>query len=233
LKALLVSRGVKVSGEVYEGFGATRRLSRDPLQCNSLLLPDATVVQLTDLAFHMAYIKHAMSWDALRQLRFMSQLRTPFSLELDESGDAVLFCNGGRVTEVSFPAPTSFYRQETKSGLPFLGNAVLQGTQWLSFPLLWQCDYACAGQPCQYCYSGGELEAATRRGRPLPRYPTPADVAGIVEFAIVEDSCADSIQITGGSTFDVRQEYEQIEAILRVIDERVGRASVKGDRSEQ
>ena len=47
---------------------------------------------------------------------------------------------------------TDFYQQKTTTGLPFLGNAVLQGTEWLSFQLLWKCDFACAGYPCQYCY---------------------------------------------------------------------------------
>ena len=100
LKALLVGRGVKVSQAVYEHFGSTHRLSRDPLQCNSILLPDATVVQLTDLAFHMNYIKQALSWDLLRQVRYMSQLWTPFTLDLEAGSGATLFFDGERVTQV-------------------------------------------------------------------------------------------------------------------------------------
>ncbi len=229
LKALLVSRGARVSGEVYKRFGRTHRLSPDPLQCNTLILPDGTIVQLTDLAFHMQYIRSAMSWSTLRQLRYLTQLQTPFSVELGDDGGVALFYNGRRVTPVSFPAPTDFYQQKTTSGLPYVGNAVLQGTQWLSFQLLWKCDYAWAGQPCQYCYSGGELRALAKRRRPAPTYPTPADVAEIARYAIVEEGCADSIQITGGSTFDVRAEYDLIERILSAMDQKVGRERIRGE----
>jgi hypothetical protein len=229
LKALIVSRGVKVSNEVYERFAGTSRLSRNPLECNTTLLPDGTVVQLTDLAFHMSYINQAMSWGALRQLRYMSQLRTPFRLALDERSDPAIFHNEEKVTQVGFPPPTDFYRQRTSTGIPFLANAVLQGTQWLSFQSLWKCDYACAGQPCQYCYSGGELHSIARRKKPLPRYPAPDDVAEIVEYAVCVERCADSIQITGGSTFDVREEYRGIADILRAMDERVGRENISGE----
>ena len=133
------------------------------------------------------------------------------------------------MTPVTFPAPTTFYEQKTASGLPFLGNAVLQGNQWLSFQLLWQCDYAIAGQPCQYCYSGGELESLGRRHRPLPHYPSLADVADIAEYALMREHCADSIQITGGSTFGVKREYEYIENLLGAIGDHVGRRNVKGE----
>lgn len=177
LKALVVSRGTRVSRDVYTRFGRTHRLSPDPLQCNSLILPDGTIVQLTDLAFHMQYIRSAMSWSTLKQLRYLTQLQTPFSVELDDGGEATLFHDGRRVTPVSFPAPTDFYKQRTTSGLPYVGNAVLQGTQWLSFQLLWKCDYAWAGQPCQYCYSGGELRALAGKRKPVPTYPGPEDVA--------------------------------------------------------
>ena len=69
LKVLLVTRGVKVSGRVYETFGRDCRLDPDPQTCNCLLLPDGTVVHLVDLAMHMAYIKKALSWEMLRNLR--------------------------------------------------------------------------------------------------------------------------------------------------------------------
>ncbi len=229
LKALLVSRGARVSKEVYQRFARTHRLSPNPLECNSLLLPDATVVQLTDLAFHMAYIRSAMSWSTLKQLRYTTQLRTPFSVELDAGEKAALFHRGVRVAPITFPPPTGFYRQKTRSGMPFLGNAVLQGHQWLSFQLLWKCDYACAGEPCQYCDAGGELQALANKKGPLPPYPSPQDVAEMVRYAVIEERCADSIQITGGSTFDVRSEYRGIERILAAIDQEVGQENINGE----
>ncbi len=229
LKALLVSRGVRVANRVYKKFGGRVRLSKNPLECNAIILPDATVVQLTDIGFHMDYIKSAISWSTLKQLKYFSQVRTDFRLDLDESGEPTLFFKNQKLTSVSFPRPTSFYNQKTSSGLPFLGNAVLQGTQWLSFHLLWQCDYACAGQPCQYCYSGGELDNLTRRGKKLPAYPTPEDVAEMVEYAVIRDKYVDSIQITGGSTFNVQSEADRIVSILNAINSRVGRENIKGE----
>ena len=98
----------------------------------------------------------------------------------------------------------------------------------MSFPLLWTCDYATAGAPCQYCYSGGELQTLARRHKTLPRYPTPQDVAEIVASA-VEAGDADSVQITGGSTFDTDGEYARIEQILHAVDRRIGRDRISGE----
>ncbi|HSW00605.1 MAG TPA: hypothetical protein VLI39_10565 [Sedimentisphaerales bacterium] len=55
LKALIVTQGIKVSQEVYERFGGTHRIYPDPLTCNCLILPDGTIVQMTDVALHMRY----------------------------------------------------------------------------------------------------------------------------------------------------------------------------------
>jgi hypothetical protein len=229
LKALLVSRGIKVSNKIYSDFRKKFRLSKNPLECNTIILPDETMVQMTDLAFHMEYIKSAISWDTLKQLKYMSQLKTPFRIDVDNDRNPAIFYNQQKVTNISFPKSTDFYNQSTKTGIPFLGNAVLQGTQWLSYQLLWKCDYACAGEPCQYCYSGGELDSLTKRNKKLPVYPTPEDIAEIAEYAIIKDKCADSIQITGGSTFNVQSEYDKIENILTAINRRVCRENIKGE----
>lgn len=229
LKALLVSRGVRVSAEVYKKFGRVARLSKNPLTCNSMVLPDNTIVQLTDLSFHMDYIHSAMTWDSLAQLKYLSQLQTNFSLKLDEAGEPAVYYKKQEITPVLFIAHSDFYEQKTSSGLPYLGNAVLQGTQWLSFPLLWKCDYALRGEPCQYCFSGGELASLAKRHKSLPKYPTPEDVAEIVEYAIFKEGCADSIQITGGSSFNDRAEIDAITSILRAIDRRVGLNYIEGE----
>lgn len=229
LKTLLVSRGVHVSGEVYSKFKDCVRLSVDPMQCNTVKLPDGTIVQLTDLSFHMSYIRSAMNWSALSQLRYLPHLKSDFALRLDESGRPLLYYMGAKVVEVEFVGRSEFYRQETSSGLPFLGNAVLQGTEWLSYQCLWKCDYAYMGEPCQYCFSGGELAALGRKRKRPPKYPTPEDVAEMAEYAILTEKCASSIQITGGSSFNDEAETTRIVAMLDAIDRRVGRKNISGE----
>jgi hypothetical protein len=229
LKALLISRGVKVSRKVYNKFSADFRLSTNPMECNTVILPDQTIVQLTDLSFHMEYIKSAISWNTIKQLKYLSQTRSDFRLDLDESGNPSIFYINQKVTTLTLPKPIEFYNQYTSTGIPYVGNAVLQGTEWLSFQMLWKCDYACAGEPCQYCYSGGELENLTKRKKNLPSYPTPEDVAEIVEYVVMKEKYANSIQITGGSTFNVQAECDKIKAILDAINKRVGRENIKGE----
>jgi len=57
LKTLLITKGIKVSGKIYSKFKNDFRLSNNPKECNTIILPDNTIVQLTDLAFHMNHIK--------------------------------------------------------------------------------------------------------------------------------------------------------------------------------
>lgn len=229
LKALLVSRGVRVCDEVYAKFADTARLSRNPLECNTIVLPDGMIIQLTDLSFHMEHIRSAISWNTVSQLKYLPQMKTDFTLKLDEGGGPAIYFKKQRITPVQFVDDSDFYQHKTSSGLPFLGNAVLQGMDWLSFPSLWKCDYALRGEPCQYCFSGGELASLSKRRKPLPRYPTPDDVAEIVEYAILKEKCANSIQITGGSSFDDCAEIETIKGILQAIDRRVGRKNIPGE----
>jgi hypothetical protein len=229
LKALIISRGIRVSSNVYKALAKTVRLFPDPLTCNSFLLPDGTNIQMTDLAFHMGYIRSAISWDMFKQLKYFTQLKTPFSLEMADAKTTILLYQNSKITEVRFPKYSEFYRQKTSSDLPFIGNAVLQGTEWLSFQCLWSCDYACAGEPCQYCYSGGIFESLTRKRKPLPRFPTPEDAAEIAEYAILKEKCARSIQITGGSTFNTQAECGRIKDYLNAIIQKVGRANISGE----
>jgi hypothetical protein len=229
LKAMLVSRGVRVSKEIYQKFNGTARLSKNPLECNSILLLDGTVIQLTDLSFHMEYISQSINWGMLKQLKYLSDLQTDFSLRLDANDNPSIYYKEQKITPVHLPEPSNFYKQKTSSGLPFLGNAVLQGSDWLSFPLLWKCDYAWEGQPCQYCFSGGELASLSKKKKPIPNYPTPEDVSEIVEYAMVKEHCANSIQITGGSMFDDKEELAVIKHILNAINKKVGRENIKGE----
>lgn len=228
LKALLVTRGLKVDGRVYREFAGRYRLHPDPLRCNTLLLPDGTVVQLTDLAFHMRYLRGVLSRETLAQLRYLPQLRTPFTLRVDADGQPAVLHDGTFVTRVTFPPATDFYDRTTSSGLPYAGNAVLQGREWVSFQCLWSCDYATAGSPCAYCYSGGVFESAARRHKPLPRFPTPEDAAEIVASAFAAGE-ARSIQITGGSMLNRRAEIDRVLAYLTAIYRRVPRSEISGE----
>lgn len=229
LKALLVSRGVKISDAIYRAFNNSARLSYNPLTCNSCILPDGTIIQLTDIAFHMSYIQSAISWDLFKQLRYLPQMKTPFSITLNNVKQAVLKFHNEDVTRVTFPEPGNFYRQKTTGGLPFLGNAVLQGKDWLSFQCLWVCDYAKSGQPCQYCFSGGEFESLAKKNKPMPRFPSPQDAAEIAKYAILQEKSANSIQITGGSTFNTRAECDLIYKYLTAITSAVPRDKISGE----
>ncbi|MDR0862567.1 MAG: hypothetical protein LBN30_07350 [Oscillospiraceae bacterium] len=224
LKCLLVSRGVKADREVYRRFSREFRLDVSPLTCNCVILSDGTVVQMTDMKFHLQYLNGALSWDNLKLLRYASELGTPFRLRLLEDKPA-LFHEGEFVDFVTLPDYTDFYRRRTTSGLPFVGNAVLQGLDWVSFQCLWHCEYAAAGKPCQFCFSGAEFEALARKGKPMPNAVSPEDFAEIVLCAL-DNTTARNVQITGGSTFSGASESAHIRAYLRAINERIGRERV-------
>jgi hypothetical protein len=228
LKALVVSRGVKVSGEVYRRFSPRYRLYPDPETCNCLILLDDTIVQLTDLALHMRYVKKAILLEALRHLPSLMRLRTPFALDVSDDRP-VLLHNGRPVTEVMFPPASHFFEQRTSSGLPFLGNAVLQGLDFLSFPCLWPCQYAQAGYACQFCYSGGLAERQAKKNTPASPVPTPRDVAEITRYAVLEEQAASHIQITGGSTMDPQAECRLIRRHLDEIQNLVGIEKIPGE----
>lgn len=229
LKAMIVTRGVKVSGEIYRRFGATHRIHPDPEKCNCLILPDGTIVQLTDLALHMRFLKKAVLVAALRNLKHTMGLRTPFSLEVSANGRPVLLYDDVMVTEVSFPISSHFYEQQTSSGLPFLSNAVLQGVDFLSFQCLWPCEFAKAGYACQYCYAGGMTERLARLHHADPPLPTPRDVAEITKFAIITERSASHIQLTGGSTMNAQAECRRIVEYLHEIDSVVGLENIPGE----
>lgn len=229
LKALIVTRGIKVSGEVYKRFGETNRIYPDPLKCNCLILPDETVVQMTDLALHLKYVRSMISFQNLRMIGQFSQMNTPFKLEVSGSGKPIITHNEELVTEVRLPQPTHFYDQKTSSGLPYTGNAVLQGVDVLSFQCLWACEYARAGYPCQFCYSGGVFQDLARRNKPNPPVPTPQDVAEITNYAVKTENFAKYLQITGGSTMNPQAECGVIKSYLDEVKNSVGFGNIKGE----
>ncbi|MDR0835554.1 MAG: hypothetical protein LBN11_03100 [Tannerella sp.] len=217
LKCLLISKGVKVDDAVYKVFGKDYRLHVSPLTCNSLLLSDGTNVQLTDMGFHLRQLFGMLSWSALKLAKYEKELRTPFRLRILD-GKPALFHENDFVDFVSFHKKTDFYKRKTSSGLPFTGNAVLQGCDFVSFQCLWSCEYAACGKPCEFCFSGAEFETLAKKGKPQPSAVEASDVAEIVQYA-VQNGDADSTQITGGSTFSGKTEYKYIASYLKAIAE--------------
>jgi hypothetical protein len=193
LKCLLISKGVSVDSEIYERFGKKFRIHPSPLTCNSMKLSDGTNVQLTDLS------------------------ATPFQLKVSEA-KPTLFCDGEFVCFVTFHPKSDFYSQTTSSGLPFIGNAVLQGCDFVSFPCLWHCEYAAAGKPCQFCFSGAYFEECAKQKKPQPPAVPASDVAEIVRYAALNDN-VNSVQITGGSTFSGEREHSYIVGYLNSVAE--------------
>ena len=217
LKCLLISKGVKVDNAIYKQFAKNYRLNPNPYMCNSLKLSDGTIVQLTDISFHLKQLFRMLSWNNLKLMKYESDLRTPFTISLLED-KAALFYEKDFVDFISFQKKTDFYTQKTTSGLPFLGNAVLQGCDFVSFQCLWSCEYAAKGKPCEYCFSGAEFETLAKKGKAQPQAVGSSDVVDIVRYA-VENKDANSIQITGGSTFSGETEYKYISGYMKALAE--------------
>lgn len=227
LKCLVISRGLKIDREVYQKLGGRYRIYPNALTCNCCKLPDGTIVMATDLGFHLSTLSSMFSWDNLKLLKYMNDMRTDFRIALQD-GFPMLLYQGEPVTPVAFLPGTDFYKQRTASGMPYAGNAVLQGCDWVAFQCLWPCEYAQSGKACQYCFSGGQFEALAKRGKPMPFIPSPADVAEVVNYAVDHDG-VNSIQITGGSTFRTEDEERHITAYLTALNEKVGRGRIRGE----
>lgn len=191
------------------------------------MLSDGTILQLTDMSFHLKYLTGILSWSNLKLLKDASELETHFTLRMNDN-KAALYYIEQLIDYVTFPPNNDFYFQKTSSGLPFIGNTVLQGVDWVSFQCLWLCEYACAGKPCQFCFSGAEHEELARKKKELPNNVPPEDVAEIVKYAIEKCGC-NSAQITGGSTFNADKEVGYIKSYLNAINEHVGRENISGD----
>ncbi len=229
LKALIVTRGVKVKDDVYTEFGQRFRINPNPLTCNCVILPDGTIAQLTDVALHLRYIKQAMSLESLKQMGTFFGGWKPLDLKMSESGEPVLSYNGEKITDVRFPPKSDFYNQKTSSGLPFVGNAVLQGTDCVAFQSLWPCELARAGYSCQFCYTGGISEQLAKKHKPEPPIPSARDAAEIVDYAVNKENIGDYLQITGGSTMNPQAECHIISELLREIDSVAGLRNLKGE----
>lgn len=227
LKCLVVSRGLKIDKEVYRKCGKDSRIYPNALTCNSFKLPDDTIVMATDLGFHLSTLSSMFSWDNLKLFRYMNDMTTDFRLSLIDGTPSLLF-KGEVVTPIRLMPGTDFYKQQTSSGMKFAGNAVLQGCDWVAFQCLWPCDYACAGKPCQFCFSGGQFEALARRHKPMPFIPSPQDVSEVVLYAVSHDG-VNSMQLTGGSTFKASTEEKYITAYMEHMNQSGARAALKNE----
>ena len=54
LKALVVSRGVKIDKIIYKKFSKDYRIYPNSFTCNCFKLPDETIVMATDIGFHLS-----------------------------------------------------------------------------------------------------------------------------------------------------------------------------------
>ena len=227
LKCLLISRGLKIDRDIYKKLGAAHRIYPNALTCGCLKLPDGTIVMATDIGFHLQTLSSMFSWDNLKLFRYMKDMKTDFRVSFS-GGVPVLFYKKSEVCPVSFMPGTEFYSQKTSSGMPFLGNAVLQGCDWVAFQSLWPCEYACSGKPCQFCFTGGQYESLAGRRKAMPPVPSPQDAAEVIEYA-ARNCSVNSIQITGGSTFNAADEEVHITNYLTAASEAAVREKMNGE----
>lgn len=219
--------GLKIDKEVYQKCGKNFRIYPNALTCNSFKLPDGTTVMATDLGFHLSTLSSMFSWDNLKLFKYMNDMTTDYRLSLIDGRPSLTY-RGEVVTPVQLMPGTEFYKQKTRSGMPYAGNAVLQGCDWVAFQCLWPCDYACAGKPCQFCFSGGQFEALARRHKPMPFIPSPRDVSEVVLYAVEHDG-VNSMQLTGGSTFRAETEEKYITAYMEEMNRSGARAALKNE----
>ena len=109
LKCFVVSRGAKVDKQVYQKYGKNTRLNPNPLMCNCMILSDETIVQLTDMSFHLKQLGSMLSWNNIKLMEYASQLGTPFTISLKDERAALMY-NGEFVDFISFAPPTDFYK---------------------------------------------------------------------------------------------------------------------------
>ena len=153
LKCLLIGAGMRYPARVHGAVAGRARLEppSNSYACNCLILPGEVAVHLT--------INDA----------------SPFALDLDDEGRVCLWHQGTRLTEVSLPPTTQYYKQRTREGRPFGAFAVLEGMGVMAFFYLWPCEYVRTRETCEFCFQ----VRAEMAGFELPS-PTDDEVAEIV-----------------------------------------------------
>lgn len=204
LKVMLLGQGVYVHDSVYDHFGKTHRISRNPRACNTIFLEDHLPVYLARTG---------------PQARFHLLVREE---------KAVLESNGDFITVVAFPKKTDFYTRKTSHGIPFGDLAILQGEDMLAFSYLWPCELAKSGNECRFCHCGN-FTSQMVRNHLWKDFEFPVeDIVEVVQYAVETDPKARVLQMTAGSTRDPDAEIDRYTEILREIDRRVGLEKVGG-----
>ena len=121
-----------------------------------------------------------------------------------------------RLTAVSFPPPTDYYRQCTSKGRPFGSYAVLEGAGLMAFFYMWPCEYIRTKETCEFCFQ----VRAEMAGFELPS-PSDEEVAEIIAWGI-DNAGVREVQLTAGTKFIGRDECGRYARLLEVIDRRVG-----------
>ena len=170
LKCLVISRGLKIDREVYQKCGRDYRIYPNALTCNSFKLPDNTIVMATDLGFHLSTLSSMFSWDNLKLFKYMNDMTTDYRLSLVD-GQPTLLYRGEAVTPVELFPASEFFKQKTSSGMPFVGNAVLQGCDWVPSSASGPATTPARASPA----SSASPAASSRRWRsgtsPCPSFP--------------------------------------------------------------
>ena len=66
-----------------------------------MILSDETIVQLTDMSFHLKQLGSMLSWNNIKLMKYASQLGTPFTISLKDERAALMY-NGEFVDFISF-----------------------------------------------------------------------------------------------------------------------------------
>lgn len=209
LKVSLLSRGLHVHDSVYETFGKTHRLSRDPRSCNTVFIGNAALGD--NVPVYLARIGE----------------EARFHLIVKDGKPALTF-DGQFITEVSLPSATTFYARQTSGGIPFGHLAILQGLDMLAFSYLWPCELAKSINQCRFCHCGN-FTSQMVQAKAWQDFEFPVqDIVDVVRFAVDEDPKVKILQMTAGSTFHPNEEVDRYVAILNEIERRIGLAKVGG-----
>lgn len=209
LKVMLVGAGICVDEELCAAFARTHRVPRNRRKrrrSGTLLLPDRTVVGVAD-----------------------NTPQSPFRLTISAGGTPCLTHGEEWITEVSFPPATALFEQTTSRGVPFAELAALQGWDVLALGYLWPCVYAKARLACKFCHCGNHTQEGLVAGRTDDIVATAQDVAEIIHYGVNVEKSVRHIQITAGSTFNASAEIDRYVAVLRAVDNLVGRENIPGE----
>lgn len=119
--------------------------------------------------------------------------RSPYTVTLSETEEAVLFQEGEAIAPIAFPRQPKFYSLTTADGIPYWKIALLHSNDVLATTVLQTCmRYRDASTVCQFCAIEKSLEA----GRTIAR-KTPAQLAEVAEAAVRLDGIQHLVMTSG------------------------------------